>query len=82
MKSETRTERQKQIESAAYLVLEKKGFSGASMLAIAKQAKASNETLYRWYKDKNGLVQYSGRTQCRGYQNDVGLAAGCRTPTA
>ncbi|WP_371170892.1 TetR/AcrR family transcriptional regulator [Aliiroseovarius sp. 2305UL8-7] len=55
MKSETRVERQRQIESAAYYVLEKKGFSGASMLAIAKQAKASNETLYRWYSDKTGL---------------------------
>ena len=25
------------------------------MLAIARQAKASNETLYRWYGDKRGL---------------------------
>ena len=25
------------------------------MLAVAKAAKASNETLYRWYGDKNGL---------------------------
>ena len=55
MKDDTRTKRQKQIELAAYRVLEDKGFAGASMLAIAKQAKASNETLYRWYGDKTGL---------------------------
>lgn len=55
MKDDTRTKRQKQIELAAYRVLENKGFAGASMLAIAKQAKASNETLYRWYGDKTGL---------------------------
>jgi AcrR family transcriptional regulator len=28
-----------------------------SMLAVAKTAKASNETLYRWYGDKTGLFQ-------------------------
>ncbi|MCK8484258.1 TetR/AcrR family transcriptional regulator [Aliiroseovarius sp. S2029] len=55
MKDDTRAERQRQIELAAYQVLENKGFAGASMLAIAKQAKASNETLYRWYGDKTGL---------------------------
>lgn len=55
MKDEIRSERHRQIESAAYQVLEKKGFAGASMLSIARKAKASNETLYRWYGDKIGL---------------------------
>ncbi|WP_421702046.1 TetR/AcrR family transcriptional regulator [Aliiroseovarius sp.] len=55
MKSDKREIRQQQIETAAYEVLEQKGFAGASMLAIAKAAKASNETLYRWYGDKIGL---------------------------
>ena len=55
MKSDRRSEREQQIEQAAYEVLEDKGFAGASMLAIARRAKASNETLYRWYGDKLGL---------------------------
>lgn len=55
MKTNKQNERRAQIEAAAYDLLEKKGFSGTSMLAIAKAAKASNETLYRWYGDKTGL---------------------------
>ena len=56
MRQETKTKRQNEIAVAAYRVLEKKGYSGASMLAIARQAKASNETLYNWYGDKAGLL--------------------------
>ena len=55
MREETRSIRQKQIEEAAYAVLEEKGYVGASMLAIARRARASNETLYNWYGDKQGL---------------------------
>ncbi|GIT92886.1 TetR family transcriptional regulator [Jannaschia pagri] len=55
MDDTTRRARQDQIEAAAYDVLEQKGYDGASMLAVAKQARASNETLYRWYGDKRGL---------------------------
>lgn len=51
----TRQGRAQEIEAAAYKVLAEKGFKGASMLAIAKEAKASNETLYNWYGDKIGL---------------------------
>lgn len=57
MKAQARTEREAQIAEAAYTVLAEKGFSGMSMLAIAKAAKASNETLYRWYGDKTGLFR-------------------------
>lgn len=55
MRDENRLHRQDQIEQAAYAVLEKKGYLGTSMLAIARAAKASNETLYNWYGDKQGL---------------------------
>lgn len=55
MREEKRAERQRQIEAAAYAVLEKKGYAGTSMLGIARAAKASNETLYKWYGDKTGL---------------------------
>jgi AcrR family transcriptional regulator len=55
MRDENRSLRQDQIERAAYAVLAEKGYAGASMLAIARAAKASNETLYNWYGDKTGL---------------------------
>ena len=55
MKHETREKRRLEIEKAAYELIEEKGFLGISMLMIAKRAKASNETLYRWYGDKTGL---------------------------
>lgn len=57
MREENRTRRQQEIEAAAYEVLEAKGYGGTSMLSIAKQARASNETLYNWYGDKRGLFQ-------------------------
>jgi AcrR family transcriptional regulator len=57
MRKEARAARQDEIEAAAYDVLEQKGFEGLSMLAVAKAAKASNETLYRWYGDKAGLLE-------------------------
>ena len=55
MREEKRSIRQHQIETAAYKVLETKGYGGTSMLSIARQARASNETLYNWYGDKQGL---------------------------
>jgi AcrR family transcriptional regulator len=57
LREEKRSLRQNQIEKAAYAVLEAKGYGGTSMLGIAKQARASNETLYNWYGDKQGLFQ-------------------------
>lgn len=57
MKDETRSLRQAQIEKAAYALLEHKGYAGTSMQGIAKQARASNETLYSWYGDKQGLFK-------------------------
>ncbi|MCK0166127.1 TetR/AcrR family transcriptional regulator [Jannaschia sp. S6380] len=48
-------DRESRIAKAAYAVLAEKGYGGASMLAIARASRASNETLYRWYGDKRGL---------------------------
>lgn len=53
--SERKDARRQAIEDAAYEVLLKDGYKAASVLAIAKRAKASNETLYRWYGNKQGL---------------------------
>lgn len=57
MREETRSRRQAQIETAAYKMLEEKGYAGTSMQGIAREARASNETLYNWYGDKQGLFK-------------------------
>lgn len=57
MKLENQHARRKQIEAIAYEVLAEKGYKATSMLAIAKRAKASNETLYNWYGNKQALFQ-------------------------
>lgn len=57
MTPEKRAEREDQIATAAYALLEERGYGGVSMLMIARQACASNETLYRWYGDKAGLFR-------------------------
>ena len=49
-------ERRATIEAAALGILAERGFAGLSMLAVAKAAGASNETLYKWYGDKVGLL--------------------------
>ena len=55
MRADTRARRQAQIEEVAYRLLQIRGYAATSMLAVAREASASNETLYRWYGDKNGL---------------------------
>lgn len=57
MRDSARSKRQEEIEQAAYALLASKGYAGTSMLSIATEAKASNETLYRWYGDKQGLFK-------------------------
>lgn len=57
MREEKRRKRQQEIEAAAYRLIGEKGYDGMSMLAVARAARASNETLYNWYGDKLGLFQ-------------------------
>ncbi|MGH1446692.1 MAG: TetR/AcrR family transcriptional regulator [Cognatishimia sp.] len=57
MKEAKKQERHTQIAECAYAVLKESGYAGASLLNIAKAAKASNETLYRWYGGKVGLFE-------------------------
>lgn len=57
MRDDKRQKRHEVIANAAYALLAKKGYDGTSMLRIATAAKASNETLYRWYGDKRGLFE-------------------------
>lgn len=55
MRNDKRQKRHQEISEAAYALLSRHGYGGTSMLSIAKAAGASNETLYRWYGDKQNL---------------------------
>lgn len=55
MQNDQRVEKRRNIEAAALEVLSEVGFKKASMLLIAKRARASNETLYAWYGSKQAL---------------------------
>lgn len=57
MDEQNRAARRAEIEAVAYRLLAERGYAGMSMLAVAKAVGASNETLYRWYGDKPGLVR-------------------------
>lgn len=49
--------RRERIEAAAYAVLRESGYKGTSLLAVARRASASNETLYNWYGNKQSLFR-------------------------
>ena len=55
MKSTIKDQRKEEIEAAAYALLAEVGYKKISMLAIAKKASVSNETLYKWYDNKQNL---------------------------
>lgn len=55
MKDDEQTDRRREILSHGLNVLIEKGWRGASMIAIARKASASKETLYNWFGDKAGF---------------------------
>ncbi|MEM9472458.1 MAG: TetR/AcrR family transcriptional regulator [Pseudomonadota bacterium] len=57
MRDENKAARKRRIEQAALELLASKGYLATSMLSVAKRAKASNETLYNWYGNKQGLFR-------------------------
>jgi AcrR family transcriptional regulator len=59
-------ERRQRIEKAAYEVLKEAGYKGASLLLIAQRASVSNETLYRWYGNKQALFRTLVEENARG----------------
>ena len=69
MRQEKRDARMQEIESVAYDLLVQHGYEGTTMLAVAKAAKASNETMYRWYGDKNGLFDHMIRANAAEVQD-------------
>jgi AcrR family transcriptional regulator len=74
MREETKKRRHEAIAEAAYTLLAEKGYDGASMLSIAKMAKASNETLYRWYGDKQGLFRALVQDNAAQIADELGQA--------
>lgn len=69
MINQTKLIRQNEIEQAAYELLDEYGYEGISMLKIAKRAKASNETLYKWYGDKRGLFSQLVKNNSQNVQD-------------
>ncbi|MGI9513434.1 MAG: TetR/AcrR family transcriptional regulator [Anderseniella sp.] len=57
MRDENKAARKERIEQAALELLAQKGYLATSMLSVAKRARASNETLYNWYGNKQGLFR-------------------------
>lgn len=57
MVTEKQIERRQRIEDAAYAVLKESGYKSASLLVIAQRAAVSNETLYKWYGNKQALFR-------------------------
>ena len=57
MRDENKAARKERIEAAALELLAQNGYLATSMLSVAKRAKASNETLYNWYGNKQGLFR-------------------------
>ena len=53
--SDRRSRREAEIADAAYRLLDEVGLAGTTVTAVARAARASNETLYRWYGDRTGL---------------------------
>ena len=49
--------RRRQIEEVALKLIIKNGYRATSMLTVARQAKASNETMYKWYGSKQALIE-------------------------
>ena len=66
--------RRAQIETAAFAVLEEVGYKKASMLQIAKRAKASNETLYAWYGNKQALFSALIEKNAKSVQDTLSAA--------
>lgn len=57
MTTQGKIARRERIEEAAYEVLRETGYKSTSLLAVARRASASNETLYKWYGNKQALFR-------------------------
>jgi AcrR family transcriptional regulator len=63
--------RRREILDAAFLEFSEKGYAGASMEAIARRARASKETLYAWFENKERLFTTLFETRLEGMESRV-----------
>ena len=68
-------QRRREILDAAFLEFSKKGYAGASMEAIARRARASKETLYAWFENKETLLNTLIASRLDGMASRVVAAA-------
>src|SRR5271169_1009236 len=68
-------ERRREILDAAFLEFSKKGYAGASMEAIARRARASKETLYAWFDNKETLFNTVLKARLDGISSRVAAVA-------
>jgi AcrR family transcriptional regulator len=62
-------ERRREILDAAFLEFSTKGYAGASMEAIARRARASKQTLYAWFENKEMLLNTLFATRLDGMKS-------------
>lgn len=71
----TKEERRGEILDAAFLEFSNKGYAGASMEAIARRARASKETLYAWFENKETLFSTLFAARLEGMTSRSAAAA-------
>ena len=71
----TKRERRAEILDAAFQEFSEKGYSGASMEAIARRARASKETLYAWFENKENLFNALFQSRLDAMEGHVTAAA-------
>ncbi len=74
--SDRRSRREAEIAEAAYRLLDEVGLAGTTVTAVAKAARASNETLYRWYGDRTGLFAALVRRNAGLIRDELEASAG------
>lgn len=67
--------RRREILEAAFQEFSTKGYAGASMAAIAQRARASKETLYAWFENKESLLNTLFAARLEGMTSRVTAAA-------
>src|SRR5271168_5545446 len=72
--------RRNEILDAAFLEFSAHGYAGASMAAIARRARASKETLYAWFENKETLFNTLLASRLNGIASRV-IAVAERDPS-
>src|SRR3954454_20547118 len=67
--------RRREILDAAFQEFSTRGYAGASMAAIARRARASKETLYAWFENKETLFNTLFQSRLDGVVRRVSAVA-------